>query len=246
MQPVLSMANIKKAFPVGDELFWALKGVNFDIYEGEFVALLGPSGSGKTTLMQILGILDKQTEGHYILRGKDVTDLNEAQRARVRNQDIGFVFQAFHLLPRLNILENVEVPMQYAGFSPRARRDHAMQVLDQVGLADKWRNLPSQISGGQKQRVAIARALVMNPALLLTDEPTGNLDTKTGNEIMALFRGLNDSGVTIVIVTHEPTIASQTKRNIFLRDGFIERDEIHKQMRTEVTGHVSTQSLGYI
>ena len=147
-------------------MFWALKGVSFDIYEGEFVALLGPSGSGKTTLMQILGILDKQTEGRYTLRGQDVTDLNEAQRAHVRNQDIGFVFQAFHLLPRLNILENIEVPMQYAGFAPKVRRNHAMQVLDQVGLADKWRNLPSQISGGQKQRVAIARALAMNPCIV--------------------------------------------------------------------------------
>ncbi|MCA9835288.1 MAG: ABC transporter ATP-binding protein [Trueperaceae bacterium] len=228
---VLSLKNIKKAYVMGETEFWALKGVSFDIHEGEMVALMGPSGSGKSTLMNIIGILDNPTEGDYILRGENVSDLDEFDRAEIRNAYIGFVFQAFHLLPRLNLLENVEVPLTYAGYAPWVRRERAMDMLNRVGLADKWRNLPSQISGGQKQRVAVARALAMNPALLLADEPTGNLDTQTGNEIMGLFHSLNDEGVTVLIVTHEAEIAQQTKRSIRLRDGLLESDRGHEQQR---------------
>ncbi len=223
-EPVLSLRGIKKVYSLGESDFWALKGVSFDVYEGEMVALRGPSGSGKSTLMNIIGILDKPSEGHYLLRGEDVSDLSENERAEIRNFYIGFVFQAFHLLPRLKVLENVEVPLTYAGYAPQVRRDRAMAMLEKVGLADKYRNLPSQLSGGQKQRVAVARALAMSPALILADEPTGNLDTKTGDGIMALFKELNSEGSTIMIVTHEPEIAQQTKRDIMLRDGLLERD----------------------
>lgn len=226
-EPVLELDDITRRYDLGDAPFWALKGVSFRIYEGEFVALMGPSGSGKSTLMNILGILDEPTGGNYRLAGTDVTDLDEAERAEIRNRFIGFVFQAFHLLPRYSLLENVETPLMYAGVKPRARRERAMEMLDKVGLADKARNLPSQISGGQKQRVAVARALSLSPALLLADEPTGNLDTKTSFEIMQLFRELNDEGTTVVIVTHEPDIAEQTKRTVRLRDGLLESDTLH-------------------
>ncbi len=234
--PVLSLKNIKKVYVMGESEFWALKGVSFDLYEGEMVALMGPSGSGKSTMMNIIGILDNATEGDYILRGENVSDLDEFDRAEIRNAYIGFIFQSFHLLPRLNLLENVEVPLTYAGYAPRVRRDRALDMLEKVGLADKRRNLPSQISGGQKQRVAVARALAMNPALLLADEPTGNLDTQTGNEIMGLFHKLNDEGVTVLIVTHEAEIAEQTKRSIRLRDGLLETDQVHKQVRPQLQG----------
>jgi putative ABC transport system ATP-binding protein len=236
--PVLSLQDIKKVYTMGDSEFWALKGVSFDIQEGEMVALMGPSGSGKSTLMNIIGILDKPSERQYLLRGEDVSSMDEIDRAEIRNAYLGFVFQAFHLLPRLNLLENVEVPLTYAGYAPRVRRKRAMNMLTKVGLADKWRNLPSQISGGQKQRVAVARALSMNPALLLADEPTGNLDTKTGQEIMTLFHELNDEGVTVLIVTHENEIAEQTKRIIRLRDGILERDEINDPRR-----HILSESM---
>ena len=241
---VLSLGNIKKAYTLADTEFWALKGVSFEIKEGEMVALMGPSGSGKTTLMNIIGILDKQTEGEYLLSGENVTSLSEAERAAVRNEYIGFVFQAFHLLPRFSILENVEVPLMYAGFSARERRERAMAMLDKVGLSNKYQNLPSQISGGQKQRVAVARALAMTPALLLADEPTGNLDTRTGDEIMGLFHDLNDEGVTILIVTHEPEIAEQTKRTIRLRDGILESDTTHEKRRPVLTSSLSGVTQG--
>ncbi len=237
---VFSLKDIKKAYEMGEEDFWALKGVSFNLYEGEMVALMGPSGSGKSTLMNIIGILDNATEGDYILQGENVSELDEFDRAEIRNAYIGFVFQSFHLLPRLNLLENVEVPLTYAGYSSRVRRNRAFEMLEKVGLADKWRNLPSQISGGQKQRVAVARALAMKPALLLADEPTGNLDTQTGNEIMGLFHTLNDEGVTVMIVTHESEIAEQTKRSIRLRDGILESDQEHPQDRPHVLSQVST------
>ena len=227
--PVLSLREIEKAYEVADGAFWALKGVSFEVHEGEMVALMGPSGSGKSTLMNILGILDRQSDGRYLLRGDDVSDLDENQRAEARNVYIGFVFQSFHLLPRFSLLENVEVPLLYAGIPPRERRERSLALLERVGLADKARSTTAQISGGQKQRVAVARALAMDPALLLADEPTGNLDTRTGDEIMALFHELNAEGSTIVIVTHEPDIAEQTKRTIFLRDGVLESDERHAQ-----------------
>ena len=229
--PVLSLHDVTKAYDVGGGKFWALKGVSFDVLEGEMVALMGPSGSGKSTLMNIIGILDRQTSGSYHLRGEDVSDLDESQRAEARNTYIGFVFQAFHLLPRFSILENVEVPLLYAGVPPRERRERAYALLEQVGLGAKTQSTPSQISGGQKQRVAVARALAMDPALLLADEPTGNLDTKTGDEIMDLFHELNAAGSTIVVVTHEPYVAEQTKRTITLRDGELERDDAHPQRK---------------
>jgi putative ABC transport system ATP-binding protein len=230
-EPVLRLEGIDKAYPMGDDTFLALQGVSFDIQEGEMVALMGPSGSGKSTLMNIIGILDRPTGGRYVLRGEDVGDLDELDRAELRNAYIGFVFQSFHLLPRLSLLENVEVPLTYAGYGPAVRRERAFDMLERVGLADKWRNLPSQISGGQKQRVAVARALANAPALLLADEPTGNLDTRTGNEIMALFHALNDEGVTVLIVTHEPEVAVQTRRSVRLRDGLLESDERHEPRR---------------
>ncbi len=225
MTPVLRLEQVTKAYGAGDSAFWALKGVSFDIYEGEMVALMGPSGSGKTTLMNIIGILDRQSDGHYLLGGEDVTDLNEQRRAEVRNRTIGFVFQAFHLLPRLSVLENVEVPLTYAGYAPRVRRARALDMLDKVGLSDKTRSRPTQLSGGQKQRVAIARALAMNPSLILADEPTGNLDTATGDEILTLFQELNAEGVTLLIVTHEASVASRTRRALRLRDGLLESDD---------------------
>jgi putative ABC transport system ATP-binding protein len=232
--PVLRLQGIERAYPMGDDTFLALQGVSFDLHEGEMVALMGPSGSGKSTLMNIIGILDRPTGGRYVLRGEDVGDLGELDRAELRNAYIGFVFQSFHLLPRLSLLENVEVPLTYAGYAPAVRRERAFDMLERVGLADKWRNLPSQISGGQKQRVAVARALANAPALLLADEPTGNLDTRTGNEIMALFHALNDEGVTVLIVTHELEIAEQTRRSVRLRDGLLEADERHEPRRPDL------------
>jgi putative ABC transport system ATP-binding protein len=222
--PILRLEQIKKSYAIGDDEFQALKGVDLEINQGEMVALMGPSGSGKTTLMQIIGLLDKPKDGRYELRGRDVTSLSENERSETRNTDIGFVFQAFHLLTRQNLLENVEVPLTYAGWPAKERRERAMTMLEKVGIADKWRNLPSQISGGQKQRVAVARALTMSPAILLADEPTGNLDSRTSVEIMALFQELNDEGSTVIIVTHEPEIGQHCKRIVRLRDGLLESD----------------------
>ena len=228
-QPILHLSGITKTYRQGDLEFQALKGVDLEIQKGEMVALMGPSGSGKTTLMQVIGLLDRPTNGSYHLRGRDVTQLSENERAEARNTDIGFVFQAFHLLSRQNLLENVEVPMVYAGWPAKERRERAMHVLEKVGIADKWRNLPSQISGGQKQRVAVARALTLSPAILLADEPTGNLDSRTSVEIMSLFQDLNDEGSTVVIVTHEPDIGDHCKRIVRLRDGLLESDKLNAQ-----------------
>ena len=224
---VLELNQITKTYAMGELEFQALKGVSLQIDAGEMVALMGPSGSGKTTMMQIIGLLDRPSSGTYFLRGADVTTLSENQRSEARNLSIGFVFQAFHLLSRQNILENVEVPLMYAGLPARERRERAMTLLEKVGLADKWRNLPSQISGGQKQRVAVARALTMSPAILLADEPTGNLDSRTAVEIMALFQELNDEGTTVIVVTHEPEIGDHCKRVVRLRDGLLESDTIN-------------------
>ena len=224
MSSILRLEGITKTYQMGELDFQALRGVNLEIEQGDMVALMGPSGSGKTTLMQIIGLLDKPTDGTYYLRGRDVTSLSENERADARNTEIGFVFQAFHLLARQNLLENVEVPLTYAGVPAKERRDRAMTMLEKVGIGDKWRNLPSQISGGQKQRVAVARALTMNPAILLADEPTGNLDSRTSIEIMALFQELNDEGSTVIIVTHEAEIGDHCKRIFRLRDGLEESD----------------------
>ena len=222
--PVVDLRGVRKVYEQGEMVFEALKGVDVQIAQGEMVALMGPSGSGKTTLMQIIGLLDRPSAGSYHLAGRDVTTLSENERAEARNTDIGFVFQAFHLLPRLNLLENVEVPLTYAGVPAAERRDRALDVLRRVGLEDKARNLPSQISGGQKQRVAVARALAGNPRLLLADEPTGNLDTRTGEEVMALFGELHAEGTTVILVTHEPDIGAYAERVIRVRDGVVEAD----------------------
>ncbi len=229
--PVIEVRDVRKAYRIGDDRFWALKGVSFTVGEGEIMALMGPSGSGKSTLMNIIGLLDSPTEGSYLLRGEDVSKLSQFDRAVVRNQTIGFVFQAFHLLPRLSVLENVEVPLTYGGYGRRARLERAREMLERVGLSDKTRSLPSQLSGGQKQRVAVARALSTHPALLLADEPTGNLDTRTGDEILQLFHDLNAEGATIMIVTHEEDIAEQTARTVRVRDGIVEDDRRHEPRR---------------
>ena len=228
---ILSLRNVVKTYQLGETSFQALAGVSLDIRQGEMVSLTGPSGSGKTTLMHIIGLLDRPTTGTYHLGGQDVTDLTENERAEARNKEIGFVFQAFHLLPRLSTLENVEVPLIYAGVPARERLDRANELLHRVGLTNKARNLPSQLSGGQRQRVAIARALAVDPSIILADEPTGNLDTRTGDEVLALFAQLNEEGVTVIIVTHEPDIAQQTRRIVRIRDGLIIEDEPNEPKR---------------
>jgi putative ABC transport system ATP-binding protein len=200
------------------------------------VALMGPSGSGKTTLMQIIGLLDRPSAGTYVLTGEDVTILTENERAEARNREIGFVFQAFHLLPRLSVLENVEVPLTYAGVAAPERRARALEVLEKVGLAGKEHHFPSQLSGGQKQRVAVARALTMRPAILLADEPTGNLDSKTAVDVMSLFQELNDEGTTVIIVTHEADIADYTGRIVRIRDGMLESDQPNRYRKRPVGG----------
>jgi putative ABC transport system ATP-binding protein len=233
---VVALDQVRKVYKSGALEFEALKGVSLEIRSGEMVALMGPSGSGKTTLMQIIGLLDRPTSGQYYLAGQDVTTLSENQRAEVRNQEIGFVFQAFHLLPRLNVLENVEVPLIYAGYGPEERRERALEVLQKVGLGDKLKNLPSQLSGGQKQRVAVARALTMRPSILLADEPTGNLDSKTAAEVMRLFQELNDEGTCVIVVTHEADIAEYTGRIVRIRDGQIESDGPNLHRKRAVGG----------
>ncbi len=233
-EPVVSLENVTKVYQTGEVEFQALKGVSLEIHAGEMVALMGPSGSGKTTLMQIIGLLDRPSAGRYLLGGRDVTGLSENERAGARGREIGFVFQAFHLLPRLNLLENVEVPLTYAGVPPLERRERALALLARVGIADKARNLPGQISGGQKQRVAVARALAGRPQLLLADEPTGNLDTATSGEIMALFSELHAEGATVVIVTHEDDIGAYAGRVVRVRDGLIESDELNRNPRRAV------------
>jgi putative ABC transport system ATP-binding protein len=236
MPTILRLEAITKTYTMGDLDFQALKGIDLEIQSGEMVALMGQSGSGKTTLMQIIGLLDRPTSGTYHLRGRDVSDLNENERAESRNTEIGFVFQSFHLLARQNLLENVEVPLTYAGWPTQERRERALSLLEKVGIGDKWSNLPSQISGGQKQRVAVARALTMRPAILLADEPTGNLDSRTGLEIMGLFQELNDEGSTVIIVTHEPDIGNHCKRIVRLRDGLLESDGPNPNPKRIATG----------
>jgi putative ABC transport system ATP-binding protein len=221
---VIAVQGVKKFYPLGREGVWALKGVSFTIRTGEMVAIMGPSGSGKSTLMHILGCLDTPTEGEYILAGKAVAKLRDRELARLRNQEVGFVFQTFHLLPRYTALENVALPLVYAGVPRRERYRRATAVLEAVGLGDRLHHRPNELSGGQRQRVAIARALVNNPTLLLADEPTGNLDSQTSREIMKLFCDLHEKGHTIVIVTHEADIAAYCERLILLRDGVIVED----------------------
>lgn len=218
---MILMENITKSYQLGETPVPILKGINLSIAEGEYVAIMGASGSGKSTLMNIMGCLDRANGGRYLLEGEDLTTFNADELAYVRNQRIGFVFQQFNLLPRATALENVMLPMVYANIPKSERRERATQALIQVGLAEKLHNRPNQLSGGQQQRVAIARALVNHPALILADEPTGALDTKTSQDVMNLLTQLNQQGITIVIVTHEPDIAAQTKRIIRVQDGYV-------------------------
>lgn len=222
---VIHVEDVSKTYNTGAISFTALKEVNLTIKEGEFTSIMGPSGSGKSTFMNILGCLDKMNEGKYILNGKDVTNLTENELAYVRNKEIGFVFQSFNLLPRMTILDNVELPMVYSGVPLKERREKSLSALEKVGLIDRIKHKPNEISGGQKQRVAIARAIVNNPSVLMADEPTGNLDTKSTNDIIRIFQKLNDEGVTIVMVTHEPDVARYTKRIVKFTDGSIVSDE---------------------
>lgn len=218
---VVELIDICKTYDTGAAAFEALHKINLVIEEGEFLAIIGPSGSGKSTLMHILGCLDTPTSGRMLLEGKDISRMSANELSAVRNKRIGFVFQTFNLLPRFNILQNVELPMVYGGVSPFERKRRAMDILKMVGLEDRWNHLPQELSGGQRQRAAIARALIMNPAMVFADEPTGNLDTKTGAQIMELFKELNNAGHTIILVTHDKDIAAQTKRQIEIRDGRI-------------------------
>ncbi len=231
MDSVISTKEIKKEYVMGAETIRALKSISIEIKRGEYVAFMGPSGSGKSTLMNIIGCLDTPSAGNYILNGKDVSDLTENELAEIRNKEIGFVFQTFNLLPRASSLENVALPLVYAGFSKEDRDEKALATLDGVGLGDRAHHKPNELSGGQRQRVAVARALVNDPSIILADEPTGNLDTKTSYGIMDLFAELHDKGNTIIMVTHEEDIAEYAHRIIRMRDGLIESDEVNKNIR---------------
>src|SRR5689334_22486137 len=224
MQGIIHLENIRKNYYLGKQTIEVLKGISFDIFKNEYVALMGPSGSGKSTLMNILGCLDTPTSGMYVLNGKDVSRTSDNDLADVRNNEIGFVFQQFNLLPRLTAVENVALPLVYAGVSRKQRTEMAMEVIKKVGLEDRSHHKPNELSGGQCQRVAIARALVNNPSLILADEPTGNLDTKTSYEIMDIFDRIHSGKNTIVLVTHETDIANHARRIVRLRDGVIESD----------------------
>ena len=231
-RPVIVFEKISKEYQSGTSTYRALNGISLQINEGEFVAIMGPSGSGKSTLMHIMGALDTPTSGRYLLRNKDISSLNDDQLSAIRNREIGFVFQSFNLLPRTSVLKNVEQPMLYANISASERHARAMEALKLVRIEDKANNLSNHISGGQIQRVAIARALVMNPAIILADEPTGNLDSKTSHEIMAFFQELNTQGHTIILITHEVDIAGYAKRIIHLKDGEIQSDGANKTQPT--------------
>jgi putative ABC transport system ATP-binding protein len=224
--PVIRFQDLKKIYPMEGETVHALKGIDVDINQGEFIAIMGPSGSGKSTLMHIAGLLDSPTEGRYELEGEDVSHLSRDKLADIRNRRIGFIFQSYNLLARCSALENVELPMLYRRPGDPDRRKKAMEALRMVGMEHRAFHLPRQLSGGQQQRVAAARALVNDPALILADEPTGNLDTKTGREIMKLLESLHEKGITVVIVTHDPEVGRSARRRISLRDGLVESDEV--------------------
>jgi putative ABC transport system ATP-binding protein len=234
MSPIIHLEDIRKSYFMGKQAISVLKGITLDIRKNEYVALMGPSGSGKSTLMNILGCLDSPTAGTYILNSHDVSTMADDALADVRNKEIGFVFQQFNLLPRLTALENVALPLVYAGMPKKIRNEVAMEVVKKVGLEDRSHHKPNELSGGQCQRVAIARALVNNPSLILADEPTGNLDSKTSVEIMEIFSKIHDGGNTVVLVTHEEDIANYARRVVRLRDGIIESDK----RRSEIPVHI--------
>ncbi len=233
MPPLISVQDVTKVFRMGDVEVRALRGVSLDIDAGEFVAIRGPSGSGKSTLMNLIGCLDRPTTGRYLLDGKDVAPLDRDALARIRNRFLGFVFQSFNLLPRTSALENVELPLLYAGVPRAERHRRAARALERVGLGDRLEHTPNRLSGGQQQRVAIARALVTEPKIILADEPTGNLDSRTSVEVMALFQELESSGITIVLVTHEADIATYVSRQIVVRDGHIASDRRQAPQRAD-------------
>ncbi|MDX1591625.1 MAG: ABC transporter ATP-binding protein [Balneolaceae bacterium] len=222
---IIEIQDLTRHYKMGQAIVKALNGVTFDVNENEYIAIMGPSGSGKSTLMNMIGCLDTPTSGEYILNGHRVSELDDSELAHVRNREIGFVFQTFNLLPRTDCLNNVELPLIYSGMKGSERKKRATETLEKVGLGDRLDHKPNELSGGQRQRVAIARALVNNPSILLADEPTGNLDTKTGDEIMVLFEELHRAGNTIILVTHENDIANYARRIIRLRDGKIESDD---------------------
>jgi putative ABC transport system ATP-binding protein len=234
MAGIIHLHDIRKNYFLGRQVIEVLKGISLDIYKNEYVALMGPSGSGKSTLMNILGCLDTPTGGTYVLNGKDVSGMSDNDLAEVRNQEIGFVFQQFNLLPRLTAAENVALPLVYAGVPKKERMQKALQVLEKVSLADRSHHRPNEMSGGQNQRVAIARALVNDPSIILADEPTGNLDTKTSHEIMDIFESIHAGGNTVVLVTHEEDIANHARRIIRLRDGVLESDKRREEATTFV------------
>jgi putative ABC transport system ATP-binding protein len=232
MQPLITLKDIGRKYVIGTEVIHALKSVSLTINKGEFVALMGPSGSGKSTLMNILGCLDTPTKGEYILNGTDVSRMTDNQLAEVRNKEIGFVFQTFNLLPRNTALDNVGLPLIYAGIGKVVREERAKQALENVGLGNRVDHKPNELSGGQRQRVAVARALINNPSIILADEPTGNLDTKTSIEIMGLVEDIHAKGNTIILVTHEEDIALHAHRIVRMRDGLIEKDYLNTDIHT--------------
>lgn len=230
MKEIIQTTNISKIYRMGSETIEALKSISISVNKGEYVAFMGPSGSGKSTFMNIIGCLDSPSGGRYILNNNDVSDLSESELAEIRNKEIGFVFQTFNLLPRSSSLENVALPLIYAGYGRSEREDRAHQALKDVGLGDRAKHKPNELSGGQRQRVAIARALVNNPSIILADEPTGNLDSKTSYDIMNLFRDLHEAGNTIIMVTHEDDIAHYAHRIVRMRDGLVETDLVNESI----------------
>jgi putative ABC transport system ATP-binding protein len=233
-ESLLNLSNIAKVYQIGSEQVYALRSIDLQIKKGEYVALMGPSGSGKSTLMNILGCLDTPSSGTYILNGINVSNMTDDELAEIRNKEIGFIFQTFNLLSRLTALENVALPQVYAGIKKDMRLQHAMQSLTNVGLGDRVKHKPNELSGGQRQRVAIARALVNNPSLILADEPTGNLDTKTSHEIMKLLEEIHQNGNTVIIVTHEEDIAKRAHRIVRIRDGVVEKDYLNTPQSIEI------------